>query len=328
MIAQALVDALTQRNHHATLLLTPQNRFGRQGAAYLSNWLTDVGRAGDGEPVDQVISFRYPSYAVRHARHVCWLNHRMREYYDEWPRFSASLSWRNKLKEGARRRLIRAADGYLLTRNVTRVVAQSRTIQERLTRWGGIPSEIVHPPPPPREYRCDGYGAELLVASRLTPLKRIDLVLDALREPAASSVRCVIVGDGEERDRLAARIDAEGLASRVRLLGHVTDAELVDLLATCRAVCFPAAREDYGLVTVEAFASAKAVVTCRDSGGPTELVEDGVNGLVVDPDAASLAAAMARLMDDARFAERLGAGGLERAASITWDGALERLLLV
>ena len=147
------------------------------------------------------------------------------------------------------------------------------------------------------------------MASRLTPLKRIDLVLDALGDPAASSVRCVIVGDGEERDRLAARIGAEGLASRVRLLGHVTDAELVDLLATCRAVCFPSAREDYGLVTVEAFASAKAVVTCRDSGGPTELVEDGVNGLVVDPDAAALAAAMARLMDDAPLAERLGAGG-------------------
>ncbi len=328
VIAEALVDALNARNHRATLLLTPQNRFGRQGSAYLSNWLTDVGEAGGGEPVDQVISFRYPSYAVRHARHVCWLNHRMREYYDEWPRFSASLSGRNRVKEGMRRRLIHAADRYLLTRNVTRLVAQSRTIQERLSRWGGIPSEVVHPPPPPRPYRCDGYGDELLVASRLTPLKRIHLVLDALREPAAASVRCVIVGDGEEREALAARIDAEGLTSRVRLLGHVSDAELVGLLATCRAVCFPAAREDYGLVTVEAFASGKPVVTCSDSGGPTELVEDGVNGFVVDPAAPALAGAIARLMNDARLAERLGGAARGRVASISWDRALERLLLV
>ena len=150
VLAHALVDALTQRGHHATLLLTPQNRFGRQGAAYLSTWLTDVGQTADGNPVDQVISLRYPSYAVRHPRHVCWLNHRMREYYDEWPRFNASLSWRNRLKEDVRRRLIHAADRYLLTRNVTRVAVLSRTIQERLTRWGGIPSEVVYPPPPPR----------------------------------------------------------------------------------------------------------------------------------------------------------------------------------
>ena len=67
-------------------MLTPQNRFGRQGSAYLANWLTDVGRTSDDRPIDQVISLRFPSYAVRHPRHVCWLNHTMREYYDLWDR--------------------------------------------------------------------------------------------------------------------------------------------------------------------------------------------------------------------------------------------------
>ena len=63
-------------------MVTPQNRFGRQAAAYLATWLTDVGRTHDDRPIDQVISLRYPSYAVRHPRHVCWLLHPMREYYD------------------------------------------------------------------------------------------------------------------------------------------------------------------------------------------------------------------------------------------------------
>jgi hypothetical protein len=44
----------------------PQNRFGRQLSAYAATWLTDVGETADGKPVDQVISFRFPSYAVRH----------------------------------------------------------------------------------------------------------------------------------------------------------------------------------------------------------------------------------------------------------------------
>ena len=47
---------------------------------------------------------------------------------------------------------------------------------------------------------------------------------------------------------------------------------MIDHLARCRGVVFPPLDEDYGFVTVEAFAARKAVVTCTDSGGPTELV--------------------------------------------------------
>ena len=52
-----------------------------------------------------------------------------------------------------------------------------------------------------------------------------------------------------------------------------------------RTVSLPV-QEDYGFVTVEAFASRKAVVTCTDSGGPAELVVDGTNGYVSEPNAA------------------------------------------
>ena len=88
VIADGLVQALRDAGHQAELVLTPQNRFGRQGAAYLATWLTDVGMAQDGGRIDQVITLRYPAYAVRHDAHVCWLTHRMREYYDLWDRFS------------------------------------------------------------------------------------------------------------------------------------------------------------------------------------------------------------------------------------------------
>ena len=120
------------------------------------------------------------------------------------------------------------------------------------------------------------------MVSRLTPLKRADLLVEALRTAGGGAgIRAVIAGDGEERDRLAGAASRElGLADRVTLAGRLDDAELLDHLARCRAVCFPPFEEDYGFVTVEAFASRKAVVTCRDSGGPAELVEDGVNGFV------------------------------------------------
>src|SRR6185312_11339601 len=105
-----------------------------------------------------------------HPAHVCWLNHTMREYYDRWDSFSAGLSPLAKIKEGVRRRTIHATDGYLLRHRVTRVVAQSDTIRQRLARFLHVPSAVLHPPAPPRAYRCDAYGDYLFAVSRLTPL--------------------------------------------------------------------------------------------------------------------------------------------------------------
>jgi glycosyltransferase involved in cell wall biosynthesis len=326
VIARALESALTEAGHRADVVTTPSNRFGRQGAAYLANWLTDVGRLGDGTPVDVVISLRYPSYAVRHPRHVCWLNHTMREYYDLWDEFSASLSPQGRLKEGIRRQIVHAADNYLLKRNVTRVLALSETVRARLRRWNGIDADVLYPPAPPRPYRCDGYGVDLFVVSRLSPLKRVDLVLRALAEPSARHVRCVIGGEGEARADLERLATSLGLGSRVTFLGRLSETALVHHLAQCRAVVFTPKNEDFGFVTVEAFASAKAVVTVTDGGGPTELVRHGVNGLVAEPTPASLAEAMAALTNDREMAERLGRQGRVDAAPLTWATAVNRLL--
>ena len=327
VIARSLVQALRDAGHQAEVMVTPQNRFGRQAAAYLATWLTDVGQAQDGGPVDQVISFRFPSYAVRHPAHVCWLNHRMREYYDLWDQFRASLTPAQQVKEGVRRRLIHAADGWLLTHNVTRLFAQSRTIQQRLARIGGIRSEVLYPPPPPRAYRCDRHGDYLFAVSRLTRLKRLDLLVRALARPEAGGVRCVIAGDGEMRAELQALVRALGLEERVRLIGPVDSDELVEHLARCRAVCFPAYDEDFGFVTVEAFAARKAVVTCTDSGGPAELVRDGIEGYVTAPTPEALAPALARLGSDERLACEMGEAGFQRVSSMTWAGVVDRLLL-
>jgi glycosyltransferase involved in cell wall biosynthesis len=91
-------------------------------------------------------------------------------------------------------------------------------------------------------------------------------------------------------------------------------------------VCFVPRAEDFGLVTVEAFASGKAVITCLDSGGPAELVEAGVNGFVVEPTPEAVAGAIGQLMSDQALAERLGAAALAAAARWSWDAAISRLL--
>jgi glycosyltransferase involved in cell wall biosynthesis len=198
-------------------------------------------------------------------------------------------------------------------------------VQARLAMWPELRSTVLYPPAPPRPYRCDSYGDYIFMVSRLTPLKRADLLIRALAEPLAHGVRAVIAGEGDDSDRLRALVGELNLSDRVRLTGRLSDDEVVDHMARCRAVCFPPVQEDYGFVTVEAFASRKPVITCRDSGGPAELVADSQSGFVCEPTPEAVAAALRRVTDDAALAQQLGSAGHARGAELTWPGTVRQL---
>lgn len=326
IIAEETAAALRRAGFLSEILVTPQNRFGRQLSAYVANWLTDVGETADGQRVDQVVSLRFPSYAVRHAHHVCWLNHRMREYYDLWERFVQGLGRRGRLKETLRRKLFHHLDRWLLTRNVTRVIAQSRTIQARLRRFGGIRSDVLYPPPPERPYHVRSYGDYIFAVSRLHPLKRLSLLVEAVALMRDHSLAFKIAGEGEEEPLLRERVKELGLEGRVELLGAVSDEELVRHYAACRAVYFAPWNEDYGFVTLEGFRSAKAVVTAVDSGGPAELVQDGTTGFVAEPTPQAIAGRLDALALDRGLAERLGQAARAASEAHTWERAVEELV--
>ncbi len=139
-------------------------------------------------------------------------------------------------------------------------------------------------------------------------------------------IQLVVVGDGSERARVEQEAVSLGLADRVRFLGAVDDDALVDLYTQALAVVYIPYDEDYGYVTLEAFLSAKPVVTADDSGGTLEFVEDGVNGRVCTADPEGIAAAINDLAANRRRAASLGDAGLSRARTITWDGVIEKLV--
>src|SRR4051794_2017227 len=113
-----------------------------------------------------------------------------------------------------------------------------------------------------------------------------------------------IAGSGPEEPRLR-QLAGEG--PRIRFCARVSDAELVELYAGARAVAFVPYLEDFGYIALEAMLSGKPALTCSDSGGATELVHDGVNGLIVEPQPQALAAGIDRLWRDRRGLKRMGA---------------------
>jgi glycosyltransferase involved in cell wall biosynthesis len=216
-------------------------------------------------------------------------------------------------------------DAHLMRRMRHRYVI-SATVQARLQKWGGIQSDVLYPPAPLRDYRCESYGDYIFAVSRLAPLKRFDLLLRALAEPIATGIRCVIAGEGAEMPALLKLRRQLGLEQRVEFVGRLTDAQMIDHLARCRAVAFVPWNEDYGFVTVEAFMCGKPVLTVSDSGGPAELVTDGVSGHVTAPTPEALAVGVREIMSDRTRAIRMGEAGADTARAMTWAGAVEQLL--
>lgn len=325
-IARSTVRALKEYGCEADLILTPQNPFGKQFQAYWATRLTDVREDGLGRKIDRVISFRFPSYAVKHPSHTCWLNHRMREYYDLWNELRSHLGAKGKIKETIRRKVIHQLDAHLLKHNVEYLFAQSKTIQARLEKWGGISSSLLYPPPPPRDYYTDSFQNFVFTVSRLQKLKRIDLLVNAFRYVKNQQLKAVIIGRGPEETYLASLIKKHRLEDKVFLLGETDEKSVLDHFSRCLCVFFSPLREDYGFVTGEAFASRKPVLTGLDSGGPSELVEDGKTGFVVPSRPESFAEKLDELAGNKNLAEKMGNEAFAFISKLTWEKTVRSLL--
>ena len=131
----------------------------------------------------------------------------------------------------------------------------------------------------------------VLFAGRLIPEKRVTLGVDAVVRAAEQieGLEGVFYGDGPEREKLREAIAEHGAESFISAPGFA-DAGLVDADMR-RALCMllPSRREGYGMVVVEASAHATpSIVVAAEDNAAIELVQDGVNGLVVasaDPEA-------------------------------------------
>jgi glycosyltransferase involved in cell wall biosynthesis len=228
------------------------------------------------------------------------------------------------------RDMMRQSDDLYL-RECRRIYTISGVVADRVKRFNGLaPDDVLYPPlPPDHPFRPGPFGDYLVYAGRMTPLKRQDLAIEAVRY-ADPGVRLVLIGApdvpeyGEELRRRAAEA---GVADRVEFAGWVTEERKAELLAGCCGALFVPYDEDYGYVTLEALHAHKPVITLTDSGASRELIEDGVNGYVCPPDPRELADAMNRLWRDRAAAARMGEEGYRviRHKRIDWDHVVESL---
>jgi len=163
----------------------------------------------------------------------------------------------------------------------------------------------------------------LLTLSRLHEKKGLDVLLQALAELPA----CVawIAGDGPLEADLKALAARLGVADRVRFLGWRNDRGA--LLRAADICVLPSRWEPFGTVMLEAWAAGTPLVAAA-SQGPSALIEDGGNGLLVPvDDAAALAAAIRRLMAEPGLrAHLIERGRADYQQGFTREAVTERML--
>ncbi len=156
---------------------------------------------------------------------------------------------------------------------VDHFIANSRLVRERILTYYGRKAEVINPPVDTRFFTPAGGGERedfYLASGALVPYKRFDLTVEAFNKVGR---RLVIAGSGPELKRLRAMA-----RSNIDVRGWVTDQELRHLYQSAKGLIF-AAREDFGMVAVEAQACGCPVIAFG-AGGGSEIVQDGINGIL------------------------------------------------
>ena len=167
----------------------------------------------------------------------------------------------------------------------------------------------------------------VVACGRLQPVKRFDRLIRAVvkAHDEVPDLTLTIVGTGALREELDALVGELDAADYVTFAGRVSDEELVELYRSAWTVASSSVREGWGMTLTEAAACGTPAVATRIPGH-IDAVAEGRSGLLAD-DVDGLAAHLVAVANDRGLRERLSAGALAHAATLSWNQTATRILL-
>jgi glycosyltransferase involved in cell wall biosynthesis len=205
----------------------------------------------------------------------------------------------------------------------TPIVTLSESSKRELVHDLGFKAKRVSVVPPGIDPQYTPGGEKsptpLVVAvGRLVPVKRFDVLVDALVElkPEHPDLEAVIVGEGYCREELAAQIHAASAERWISLPGRIDEDRKVELYRRAWVLASASAREGWGMTITEAAACATPAVA-TNVPGHSDAVVDGVTGLLADGHDA-FRQALGTVLADGVLRARLGSAAEEHAARYTW----------
>ena len=279
----------------------------------------------NGKKIDLIVGMKFPAYLVPHECKVLWIMHQHRSAYNLWGTEFDDLS---TYPEGSQiRQWIHDCDKRFIPQ-AKKVFANSSTVAARLLQFNGIDSEpLYHPPPRAERLHCGEQGDYIFYPSRVESQKRQHLLIEAAAH-LKTPITIVLGGTCADEAHYRSLIKRHKVEDRVCLKGFVPENEIVDLYANCLGVCYLPFDEDYGYVTLEGMLSSKPVIVTADGGGAKELIDDDVNGCIVEPEPHAIAEALDHLYSDKQRAKTLGVRGHEKLQqlNLSWTQVVDRII--
>ncbi len=329
ILASGLLKAVQEDGHEAEIVSVPFKWYPPERLLehMLACRLLDLTESC-GQKIDHVIGLKFPAYLIQHSSKSMWLLHQHRTAYDLWEgAYSDLIHFPNGVQ--IRRAIINADNKAFQECNS--IFTISGNVSKRLKQFNQVASTpLYHPPQSAEKFYCEREQGYFFFPSRLTTIKRQELVLQALVE-TRKPVKVIFAGEADHNvyfDHLINVVNKLHLQDRVTFLGRISEEEKIQHYAQSLGVIYPPFDEDYGYVTLEAMLSSKPVITCVDSGGSLEFVKDQETGLVAEPTSQSVAEALDLLWQNRSWAQELGSAGKERyyALNITWSNVVKNLL--
>jgi glycogen(starch) synthase len=182
--------------------------------------------------------------------------------------------------------------------------------------WNTVPEPSLEPSPLPWD------PPVVIYVGRFSFEKGVNFLISAFALAASqhAEVRLVLAGDGPDRPRLEAQVDALGLRARVEFLGWVLPADVPGAINKATFLALPSVTEGLGIVAVQAAQMGRPMVGFRVGGIP-EACSDGETGLLCEPEnIEDLAAKILRLVQNRAETEAMGRAAKLRAATLFgWD---------
>jgi glycosyltransferase involved in cell wall biosynthesis len=161
----------------------------------------------------------------------------------------------------------------------------------------------------------------LLFVGRLAPQKNIPLLLSAIKMLINEKkiVNLIIVGEGEDKDKILRTIKDLNLNKYIKLKGILTGKDLIDIYKDSDIVIQTSFEEGFSSVLIEAMASAKPVIA-SDIEGTRSIIKDNFNGLLIDPySITSLVNSIKMLINETSTRKLLVRNGLNEVRMYKWD---------
>lgn len=242
---------------------------------------------------------------------------------DYWYEYMGKFGYFGKLVES------------IVSKLTSKCIAVSETTKNSLVSLG-VAANNIHIVPngidvksifsiQPAVEKCD-----IIFVGRLIKEKNADVLIEAIdyARNLLPDIKCYIIGDGPERERLTGLVSEKGLSNNVQFFGFMDYNDVIAHIKSSRALVIPSSREGFGMVVIEAYACGVPVITVR---GPRNAACGLVNektGFIVNLDAKELGKTICVLMNDTALLEKMSIAARDASKYHDWDMISRQLMSV